>query len=136
MSRDLVRDEATALRAASQNFPRKLYYKIGEVCEITGLTAHVLRYWEKEFPQLAPRKTASGHRLYREKDIRSVLLIKELLYDRKFTIRGAREFLASGARETNSASATQQTATPGARAGLIQERLAKLRALLERKAPL
>lgn len=135
MSRSWIREEVSAHESPAK-FPRKLYYKIGEVCDITGLTAHVLRYWEKEFPQLAPRKTDSGHRLYREKDIHSVLLIKELLYDRKFTIRGAREFLASGAKESVSSPATPAPATPGERAGNLHEGLAKLRALLERKAPL
>lgn len=113
--------------------PRKLYYKIGEVCDLTGLTAHVLRYWEKEFPQLAPKKTASGHRLYREKDIQSVLLIKELLYDRKYTIRGAREHLAASVR----GEATGRATPPGGETlGRLHEGLARLRTLLDRTPPL
>lgn len=119
--------------SAADHAPRKLYYKIGEVCDLTGLTAHVLRYWEKEFPQLAPKKTASGHRLYREKDIQSVLLIKELLYEQKFTIRGAREHLAATVRGE---AAPQGVAPAGEALGRVQEGLSRLRGLLDRKPPL
>jgi len=114
--------------------PRKLYYKIGEVCERTGLTAHVLRYWEKEFPQLAPKKTASGHRLYREKDIQTILYIKQLLYDRKFTIRGAREHLGAGSREAPGPGGAAGSA--GEAVGRLHEGLSRLRSLLERTPPL
>ncbi len=113
------------------SIPRKLYYKIGEVCEITGLTAHVLRYWEKEFPQLSPKKTASGHRLYREKDIETTLLIKELLYERKFTIKGAREFMHQGGARAAAAPAPR-----GEWLGRLHERLTELRDLLKRRPPL
>ena len=106
------------------NIPRKLYYKIGEVCEITGLTAHVLRYWEKEFPQLCPKKTASGHRLYREKDIEATLLIKELLYERKFTIKGGQGVHAPRRREgRRTAFASRRMARPLARAPRRASRL-------------
>ncbi|MBN1756295.1 MerR family transcriptional regulator [bacterium] len=69
---------------------KKLYYSITEVSEITDLKAHILRYWESEFPILHPKKNRAGNRIYREKDIDAVLLIKSLLYDEKFTIDGAR----------------------------------------------
>jgi len=68
----------------------KLYYKIGEVCEITGIEAHVLRYWESEFPVLHPLKNSAGQRVYRQKDIELVLRIKRLLYQDGFTIAGAK----------------------------------------------
>ncbi len=68
----------------------KLYYKIGEVCEITGIEAHVLRYWESEFPVLHPLKNSAGQRVYRQKDIELVLRIKQLLYQDGFTIAGAK----------------------------------------------
>ena len=68
----------------------KLYYKIGEVCEITGIEAHVLRYWESEFPVLHPLKNSAGQRVYRRKDIELVLRIKRLLYQDGFTIAGAK----------------------------------------------
>jgi DNA-binding transcriptional MerR regulator len=73
---------------------RKLYYSIGEVSELTGVPSHVLRYWEGEFPQLRPRKGRTGNRLFQEKDIQTVLQIKELLYERRFTIAGAKAQIA------------------------------------------
>ena len=73
--------------------PRKLFYKIGEVCQLTGTQPYVLRFWESEFPQLAPTKSRTGQRLYRRKDIDLVLEIKTLLYQEGFTIAGARKKL-------------------------------------------
>jgi len=113
------------------NIPRKLYYKIGEVSEITRLTAHVLRYWEKEFPQLNPKKTASGHRLYREKDIQAALTIKGLLYDKKFTIKGARGFL----QHNNNPAAAAPAALQGEWVGRLHERLVQLGEILKRRPP-
>jgi len=74
-------------------YPKKLYYAISEVAEITGVKAHVLRYWETEFPTLRPKKTRAGSRRYRQADIDAVLAIKELLYERGFKIAGARKAL-------------------------------------------
>jgi DNA-binding transcriptional MerR regulator len=73
--------------------PKKLYYKIREVCEIVGVEAHVLRYWESEFPALSPPKTKTGQRIYRPKDIELLLRIRSLLYEEGFTIAGARKQL-------------------------------------------
>ncbi len=78
--------------------PDKLFFKIGEVCEIVGVQAHVLRYWETEFPTLQPQKNRSGQRTYRRKDVEMALRIKELLYEEGFTIAGAKRKLASEAR--------------------------------------
>jgi DNA-binding transcriptional MerR regulator len=78
---------------------RKLYYSIGEVSELTGIPAHVLRYWESEFPQLHPKKGRTGNRTYQEKDLEIVLKIKELLYDRRFTIAGAKTQLRAVAHK-------------------------------------
>jgi DNA-binding transcriptional MerR regulator len=75
---------------------RKLYYSIGEVTELTGVAAHVLRYWESEFPQLRPKKGRSGNRTYQAKDIDLIGRIKTLLYDQRFTIAGARVKLSNG----------------------------------------
>jgi len=75
--------------------PDKLYYKIGEVTDITGLAGYVLRFWESEFKTISPRRTESGQRLYRKTDIEAILKIKHLLYERKFTIPGARKHLKS-----------------------------------------
>ena len=78
--------------------PDKLFFKIGEVCEIVGVQAHVLRYWETEFPTLQPQKNRSGQRTYRRKDVEMALRIKELLYDEGFTIAGAKRKLAGESR--------------------------------------
>ncbi len=76
-----------------KQIPNKLFFKIGEVCEITDTQPYVLRYWESEFPALAPAKNSSGQRIYRRKDIETVLRIKQLLYDEGFTIAGAKKRL-------------------------------------------
>jgi DNA-binding transcriptional MerR regulator len=67
----------------------KLFYKIGEVCRITGVESHVLRYWESAFPRLNPLKNRAGQRIYTEDDLNLVQYIKELLYEKKYTIAGA-----------------------------------------------
>ena len=72
----------------------KLYYSISEVCTLTGLEQHVLRYWEAEFPQLKPKKNRSGNRAYRSKEIKVIRYIKYLLYDEKYTIPGAKKKMA------------------------------------------
>jgi len=74
---------------------KKLYYSIGEVSKMTDLKAYVLRYWETEFKQLKPPKNQAGNRTYRQNDIDLILFIKDLLYNKKFTIEGARTQLAS-----------------------------------------
>lgn len=77
----------------NKQIPNKLFFKIGEVCEITDTQPYVLRYWESEFPALAPAKNSSGQRIYRRKDIDTVLRIKQLLYEEGFTIAGAKKRL-------------------------------------------
>ncbi len=78
-----------------RKIPNKLFFKIGEVCEITDTQPYVLRYWESEFPALAPAKNSSGQRIYRRRDIETVLRIKQLLYEEGFTIAGAKKRLES-----------------------------------------
>jgi DNA-binding transcriptional MerR regulator len=80
--------------------PEKIYFKIGEVCELVGVQAHVLRYWETEFPMLSPQKNRSGQRSYRRRDVEISLRIKQLLYDEMFTIAGAKKKLQAEMRET------------------------------------
>ncbi|MBC8323251.1 MAG: MerR family transcriptional regulator [Candidatus Marinimicrobia bacterium] len=75
---------------------KKLYYSIGEVSKLTELKPYVLRYWETEFKQLAPPKNRAGNRTYRQKDIDIIIQIKDLLYNRKFTIKGAITQFSSG----------------------------------------
>jgi DNA-binding transcriptional MerR regulator len=79
--------------------PEKIYFKIGEVCDLVGVQPHVLRYWETEFPMLSPQKNRSGQRSYRRRDVEMALRIKELLYDEMFTIAGAKKKLVSESRE-------------------------------------
>jgi len=87
-----------ALHPPSPEIPDKLYFKIGEVSELLGVEPYVLRYWESEFPVLSPKKSGTGHRLYRRKDVELLLRIKHLLYEKRFTIEGARQTLQSEAK--------------------------------------
>jgi DNA-binding transcriptional MerR regulator len=95
----------------SKQIPNKLFFKIGEVCEITDTQPYVLRYWESEFPALAPAKNSSGQRIYRRKDIETVLRIKQLLYEEGFTIAGAKKRIEA---EIAGRGPTPQGATPAA----------------------
>lgn len=87
-----------ALQAGSPEIPDKLYFKIGEVSDLLGVEPYVLRYWETEFPVLSPKKSGTGHRLYRRKDVELLLRIKHLLYEKRFTIEGARQTLQTESR--------------------------------------
>jgi DNA-binding transcriptional MerR regulator len=92
-----------ALQPGSPEIPDKLYFKIGEVSELLGLEPYVLRYWETEFPVLSPKKSGTGHRLYRRKDVELLLRIKHLLYEKRFTIEGARQSLQAAAKAPKAA---------------------------------
>lgn len=85
-----------------EEIPDKLFFKIGEVCELVGVQAHVLRYWETEFPMLQPRKNRAGQRTYRRRDVEMARRIRQLLYDEGFTIAGARKRIATEGRSSNS----------------------------------
>jgi len=76
-----------------KELPDKLYFKVGEVSAIVGVPAYVLRFWEAEFKKINPKRSSSGQRLYRKSDIELILKIKHLLYEKKFTIQGARQHL-------------------------------------------
>src|SRR5499427_185418 len=82
-----------ALQPDLPEIPDKLYFRIGEVSALLGVEPYVLRYWETEFPSLSPKKSGTGHRLYRRKDVELLLKIKHLLYEKRFTIDGARQYL-------------------------------------------
>jgi DNA-binding transcriptional MerR regulator len=86
------------MNRAAISIPEKLFFKIGEVCDICGVQAHVLRYWESEFPMLAPQKNRAGQRTYRKRDVEMVLRIKELLYEDQYTIAGAKKKLTNELR--------------------------------------
>src|SRR5271154_102101 len=91
--------EQTSTPVTPQEIPDKLYFRIGEVSRLAGIKPYVLRFWETEFPALGPRKSGTGHRLYRRKEVELVLEIKRLLYDKRYTIEGARKYLDSRSRE-------------------------------------
>jgi DNA-binding transcriptional MerR regulator len=85
--------QALPSASAQSSVPRKLFYRINEVAKLTGLKPYVLRYWESEFPELAPEKDASDQRRYRAQDIETIFAIRKLLYEDRFTIKGARQRL-------------------------------------------
>mgnify|MGYP005844410635 CR=1 FL=1 len=114
---------------------RKLYYKIGEVCEIVDLPHHVIRFWEKEFPQLSPRKTSTGHRIFSEKDIHTINLIKELLYNKKFTIKGAKEFITNKGKEEDTQEQQSEKSEKILNYKSVLEKLKHLKKLLDRIPP-
>jgi DNA-binding transcriptional MerR regulator len=126
-----------------KKIPNKLFFKIGEVCEITDTQPYVLRYWESEFPALAPAKNSSGQRIYRRRDIETVLRIKQLLYEEGFTIAGAKKRLEAemaGRVETPIPSADGPAASPPDAGGAdrvaalrqVREQLREILTLLER----
>ena len=81
-----MKDETPAI-------PDKLFFRIGEVSQLVGVEPYVLRYWETEFPGVSPKKSNTGQRMFRRKDVEMLLNIKQLLYEKKFTIEGARKAL-------------------------------------------
>src|ERR1700733_127074 len=91
--------------AAASEIPDKLYFRIGDVARLAGIKPYVLRFWETEFPSLGPRKSGTGHRLYRRKEVEMVLEIKRLLYEQRFTIEGARKFLEARPKTDGAGSA-------------------------------
>jgi len=127
-----------------RQIPNKLFFKIGEVCEITDTQPYVLRYWESEFAALAPAKNSSGQRIYRRRDIETVLRIKQLLYEEGFTIAGAKKRLEAeltGRVETPQGPAAAAAADKGeghaedrTRAALVEvrEQLREMLTLLNR----
>jgi DNA-binding transcriptional MerR regulator len=107
--------------------PDKMYFKIGEVSEITGLEAHVLRFWESEFKNIKPRRTSTGQRMYRKNDIELILYIKYLLHNEKFTIQGARKYIESGSEH-------QKKPKPGTKTpdlAFIRSELEEIKKLLD-----
>jgi DNA-binding transcriptional MerR regulator len=88
----------TAPPSNSPHIPDKLFFRIGEVSRIAGVPASVLRFWENEFPRIKPRRSDTGQRVYRRSDVELILIIKRLLYERKFTIKGARQHLKLSAK--------------------------------------
>jgi DNA-binding transcriptional MerR regulator len=106
---------------------RKEYYSIGEVCELVGLKAHVLRYWESQFPALKPSKNRAGNRVYQRREIRLIILVRRLLYDEKYTIEGARQRVEELRKGGDLEAATQQVLD----AATVDEIRGELREILE-----
>lgn len=102
------------LRSADE-IPDKLYFRIGDVARLAGIKPYVLRFWETEFPSLGPKKSGTGHRLYRRKDVQLVLEIKTLLYEKRYTIEGARKFLEVRAKTEAPGAGTGRRGKAGAK---------------------
>jgi DNA-binding transcriptional MerR regulator len=109
------RQPSIAVETATE-VPDRLYFRIGEVSDITGVPPYVLRYWESEFPALQPKKSGGGQRLYRKRDVVMVLEIKKLLYQERYTVAGARRRLAE--REERARRLELRAAVQRLRAGL------------------
>jgi len=109
---------------------KKLYYSIGEVSKMTDLKAYVLRYWETEFKQLKPPKNRAGNRTYRQSDVDLILFIKDLLYNKKFTIEGARTQIASKGEDVKTEQKVDEE-TPVKAAPAKKETLVKIKQELE-----
>lgn len=118
------------MAARPQPAAEERLYRIGEVCRLTGIKAFVLRYWETEFPMLRPVKSPSGHRLYRQQDIDTVLSIRRLLYEEGFTIAGARRHLSEGAAAAPGGPEPVAASSASADRRLLQELRAELREIL------
>ena len=100
----------------AREIPDRLFFRIGDVSELTGVETHVLRFWESKFPALSPKKTSNGQRQYRRKDVFTVLAIKRLLYEEKYTIAGARKALADRAGKKREPLTAAQGGNPPASA--------------------
>lgn len=100
---------------------KKEYYSIGEVCDVTGLKPHVLRYWETQFDVLHPDKNRAGNRVYRPKEIELILLVKHLLYEEKYTIEGANQKLEEMRSEGEIEEERQEVLEPEMLSGLKAE---------------
>ena len=112
-----------------QPIAKKVYYSIGEVCDLTGLKPHVLRYWETQFDVLNPTKNRAGNRVYRSKEIEIILLVKHLLYEKKYTIEGANNRLVEMRRAGKLEEERQDVLEPEFLAGIKAE-LVELRRVL------
>ena len=113
-------------------FPDKLFYRIGDVSEITGIKPHILRYWEAEFGVLHPRKNDAGQRVYERRDVELVFEIKKLLYEQRYTISGAKKFLARRHRQAPKKSGPGQVSGDmSAALKMCRQELRSLLALLD-----
>jgi DNA-binding transcriptional MerR regulator len=119
------------MSAPDEPVAKKAYYSIGDVCDLTGLKPHVLRYWETQFDLLSPTKNRAGNRVYRPREVELILMVKHLLYDEKFTIDGARQKLREMRAMGELEEGQQDILEPELLAGMKDE----LRQLLEILTP-
>jgi len=119
-----------ALKRSARNaeiiIPDKLYFRIGEVAQLCRLPAYVLRFWETEFSQLKPVKSGTGQRMYRKRDVESVVRIKKLLYEDGFTIAGARVQLREDTKAERNQSALPFPATPATNSAHLRHELQQI----------
>lgn len=118
---------------AGAAIPDKLYFRIGEVSELARTKPYVLRYWETEFPMLKPVKSPSGHRLYRRQDVETVFEIKRLLYEKGFTIEGARKELAGNSKSSAEQKHLFRATLDGGQLNAIRRELESILTLLSRR---
>jgi DNA-binding transcriptional MerR regulator len=121
------------LENAAPQLPDKMYFRVGETSRLVGVPAYVLRFWETEFRAVSPQKSGRGHRLYRRKDVELLLQIKHLLYEKRFTLEGARQALKSKPKPAARKRATEpsQPALFAAPAGTLEDIRKELAAILE-----
>jgi DNA-binding transcriptional MerR regulator len=111
---------AVSARPEMVEIPNKLYFRIGDVSKLAGVEPYVLRFWESEFPMLNPKKSGTNQRLYRRKDVETILEIKHLLYEKRFTIEGARSVI----KQQRSRSGPKPAPKPAPRQGGLFPELA------------
>lgn len=119
---------------AERSEPEKIYWKIGEAAELLALPQYVLRYWESEFPELRPRKTGSGRRIYGRADLELLRRLKRLLHEERYTIAGARQVLESE-REPGPGVPADEKVDLAARIRDVRDEVAAIRDLLRTRRP-
>ena len=133
-TRQNVKEKALAASFGTGSIPDKLYFKIGEVKQITGVETHVLRYWESEFKIIRPQRASSKQRLYRKVDVENILTIKKLLYEDGYTVPGARKLLTAKKSEKKN---KEEIKIPGGRArsmlAELKSDLKQLQEMLQKK---
>ena len=135
-TRQNVKERALAASLGTGSIPDKLYFKIGEVKKITGVEAHVLRYWESEFKIIRPQRASSKQRLYRKVDVENILTIKKLLYEDGYTVPGARKHLTAKKGEKKKTVAAKPKISGGRAQSMLAELksdLKQLQEMLEKK---
>jgi DNA-binding transcriptional MerR regulator len=115
------------------SIPDKLFFRIGEVSDLTRTKTYVLRYWETEFPMLKPSKSRTGHRLYRRQDVETVFEIKRLLYNEGFTIEGARKHLAGNLEGSEAEGSSVRSSSVGQQLKSVRRELLGILTILSRK---